>query len=123
MPQTTQIFSDITAIDTSLQLVVELELKAYDADYCAQLNGVIIAAPFTRFLFDLLSPIDFSIELYSGRLEIVKLIINDLEVLPIYLNQATPQTSFLDKPITWNFQIHQPFYQWYHTISGQGFIA
>ena len=123
MLQTTQTFSDITAIDTSLQLVVELELKTYDAEYTAQLNGVSIVAPSTRFLFDLFSPINFSIELTSGRLEIAKLIINDLEVLPLYLNQAIPQTSFLDKPTNWQFRIDQPFYQWYHTISGQGFIA
>lgn len=123
MFQIMQTFSDITAIDTSLQLVVELELKVYDAEYTAQLNGVNVVAPSTRFLFDLLSPIDFTIALTSGKLEIAKLTINDLEVLPLYLNQAAPQTNFLDTPTNWRFRIDQPFYQWYHCISGQGFIA
>jgi len=81
----------------------------------------------TTYYLDLLTTIDFSIEILSivegSGLEINLLEINKKQVLPIYLNRATPQTNYLDKVGTWKFSIKQPFYPWYHEISGQGFIA
>jgi hypothetical protein len=63
------------------------------------------------------------IEPNGGAVEIKLLSINGQEVLPKYQHLATPQTAWIDQPGTWEFDIHGPFYPWFHTISGQGWVA
>jgi hypothetical protein len=131
MPQDTQTFSDITDIDTGNKLRVIVVLKPLGTvKYRCNLNNHCVESSVelnTTYYLDLLTTIDFNIEIISivegSGLEINLLEINEKQVLPIYLNQATPQTNYLDKVGTWKFSINEPFYPWYHAISGQGFIA
>jgi len=131
MLQDTQTFSDITDIDTGNKLHVTVGVKTQGTvKYRCILNDHQVESTVnlnTTYYLDLLTTIDFSIEILSivegSGLEINLLEINKKQVLPIYLNRAIPQTNYLDKVGTWKFSIKQPFYPWYHAISGQGFIA
>jgi hypothetical protein len=131
MHQDIQTFSDITDIDTENKLQVTVVLKPQGiVKYRCTLNNHQVESTLdlnTTYYLDLLTTIDFSIEIISitegGGLEIKLLEINKKHVLPIYLNRASPQTNYLDKVGTWEFSINESFYPWYHEISGQGFIA
>jgi len=69
----------------------------------------------------LLSTIKFDCQVQTGAVEIVQIAINGQEVMPIYLNQSTPPTSWITD--TWALTIPGPFYPWYHWITGQGWTA
>ena len=131
MPQDIQTFSDITDIDTGDKLQVTVVLKPVGiVKYRCNLNNHYVESSVelnTTYYLDLLTQIDFNIEIISivegSGLEINLLEIDKKQVLPIYLNQATPQTNYLDRVGTWKFSTDQAFFPWYHKISGQGFIA
>jgi hypothetical protein len=55
-------------------------------------------------------------------IEIVSLKIDDHEIMPLYLNQSSPPTNYLNFTGTWTFKIPS-FYPWYHELTGQGWIA
>jgi hypothetical protein len=128
MYQDIQTFSDITAIDTTCQLVVELSITFHGhTKQQISLNEINIVAPYTRALFDLFSPIDLSINLLefdegTSGVE-VELSVNGLNVLPKYQHVSSKQTNYIDKLGIWKMEIPANFYTWYHAISGQGFIA
>jgi len=128
MPQDIQTFSDVTAIDTGCQLVVELTITQHgNTKQQIMLNGINIVAPYTRALFNLFSPIDLVVNLQdfdegSSGIE-VGLKVNELEVLPKYQHLADKGTCYIDKLGVWTMTIPANFYTWYHAISGQGFIA
>jgi hypothetical protein len=122
MHQDTKSFSDITAIDTRNQLQVAVELAVHDhAVYSFRVNGIPLRSANGVVCVDLLSTIEFDCQVQTGAVEIVRIAINGQEVMPIYLNQSVPQTSWVtDK---WTLTIPAPFYTWYHEITGQGWIA
>lgn len=112
-------FLDITAIDIANQLRVEIELIEHNnPDFAFTVNGI----PYqSRMYFGLLDQICFSCEISNGAVEVARITINGHEVLPIYLHLATPATNWITSP--WSFEIAEPFYPWYHQITGQGWIA
>ena len=121
MPQNTKSFLDITAIDTANQLQVAIELAVHDADYNFRVNGISVRSTNSVVCVDLLSTIQFDCQVQTGAVEVVRIAINGREVMPIYLNQSTPPTSWItDK---WALTIPEPFYPWYHWITGQGWTA
>jgi hypothetical protein len=112
-------FSDITAIDTSDQLEVEIELIGHNnAEYTFTVNDL-PAKP--KMYFDLLDSLNFCCNINNGAVEVAKLIINGHEVLPVYQHLANPATNWITH--NWTFTISGPFYPWYHEITGQGWIA
>ena len=122
MPQGTKNFLDITAIDTADQLQVAIELAVHDrAVYNFFVNGIPVRSKNSVICVDLLSTIQFDCGVKTGAVEVVQIAINGQQVMPIYLYQANPPTSWItDK---WALTIPAPFYTWYHRTTGQGWIA
>lgn len=124
-----QTFSDLTDIDTSNQLKVELELAIHGKiEYHFFVNGdEVLGTNFTN-TYDLLDPIRVMCTVdhfepgFSG-VEIKKLLINGVEVLPKYQHRASPSTAYIDFIGEWSLVIEQPFYVWYHVVTGQGWFA
>lgn len=122
MLQDIQNFSDITAIDTKDKLQVILEYKIHNSnDYIFSVNGISCDNSRTELLFDLLEPLEFKCKINNGAIEIVKLTINNYEIMPLYLHLANPKTSWIIE--SWYLHIPQSFYPWYHQLTGQGWIA
>jgi hypothetical protein len=59
----------------------------------------------------------------AGAVEIKLLSVNGTEVLPKYQHLAEPQTAWINQNGVWEFTTGSPFYPWFHTISGQGWVA
>jgi hypothetical protein len=122
MPQDTKSFLDITAIDTDNQLQVAIELAVHDhAVYNFCVNGIPLRSANSVVCVDLLSTIQFDCQVQTGAVEIVRIAVNGKEVMPIYLNQSDPPTSWITD--TWTLAIPEPFYPWYHWVTGQGWTA
>lgn len=124
-----QTFSDLTDIDTSHQLSIDLEIAVHgDIDYHFYINGNELAGTSVTYTHDLLTPIRLQCTVehfepgYSG-VEIKKLCINGLEILPKYQHKAHPTTAYIDFLGDWSLVIDKPFYVWYHELTGQGWIA
>jgi hypothetical protein len=121
-------FSDLTAIDTANCLSICLEIESHgNVEYKMQLNGNLITNSKTTIQIDLLAPIELTCQILDSNnghtaVEIKNLSINNIQVLPIYLNCAIPSTNWLNQVGKWEFKIPN-FYTWYHEITGQGWIA
>lgn len=122
MLQDIQTFSDITDIDTKDKLKVILEYKIHSSnDYSFFVNNINCDTVSTELLFNLLEPLEFKCNVNNGAIEIVKLLINNYEIMPLYLHLANPKTSWITN--SWHLHIPQSFYPWYHQLTGQGWIA
>ena len=114
-------FYEITVIDIDNKLDVEVELIEHDQPrYNFTVNGLPVVSHMT-FSFCLLDTLDFRCQVENGAVEVKKITINGQEVMPIYLHLAEPKTSWITDQ--WQFVIPQPFYPWYHLITGQGWTA
>jgi len=122
-------FSDITAIDTAGQLSIKLQLQFHGStESLITLNGHVIKSDSVDLEINLFDPIKLSIDLLSfnegtSGIEIQTLTVNGLEVLPKYQHLASKPTNYIDQLGIWTFKIPPPFYVWYHTTTGQGWIA
>ena len=127
MHQDIRTFSDVLDINTQDQLQVQLVIIPHgNIHYRLRLNGHLVSDSDTTYTFDLLSSVHLKcriIESNGGAVEIKLLKINGTEVLPKYQHLATPPTAWIDREGTWQFDIHGAFYPWFHTISGQGWVA
>jgi len=72
----------------------------------------------------LIDPISFAVRIQRQHPQAVKLVlaIDDKEIIPKYQHLAQPATDYLDSNDVWTLDIPS-FYPWYHTITGQGWIA
>ena len=127
MHQDSQNFSDVMAIDPNKQLKVHLLLATHgDIDYTLTINDQIITELETVTCLNLFDDIDLKIVVNENKdnasIEIKSLKINEKEVLPLYQYLASEKTCWI-KQGEWNYYITAPFYSWYHTTSGQGWIA
>ena len=129
MPQNIQNFSDLSDINTQSQLSIDLVVQRHGAIDCdVWLNDQLILDNEYEVQLDLLDHIQLKCRVrsfaegYSG-LEIVKFTINGLKVLPLYQHLSSDGTCYLDRVGDWHLHIPSPFYTWYHTITGQGWIA
>lgn len=112
-------FLDITAIDVSNKLLVTVDLKEHDnPKFEFTVNGLSLK---TQMYFDLLDSLHFSCDISNGAVEVVKITINNKEILPVYQHLASPATAWITE--NWKFEMPGPFYPWYHEITGQGWIA
>ena len=68
--------------------------------------------------------IDISIQINRQHPDavIVTVVIDGYEIIPLYLNYATPPTNYIDSNDIWTFKIPN-FYTWLHEVTGQGWIA
>lgn len=129
MHQDTKTFSDITDIETVHALTVELECKIHGNCLAyIMLNDRRIVYPKATVKVNLFDPITLRINVLefeegTSGVEIVKFTVNGLEVLPKYRHCANKDTTYIDTYDDWVLEIPYPFYEWYHDISGQGWIA
>lgn len=114
-------FYEVTVIDIENQLKVEIELIEHDnPEYTFTVNDLAVVSHLT-FAFCLLDELQFKCKISNGAVEVAKIIINGLEVLPKYQHLANPATNWITTD--WELTIPAPFYAWYHNITGQGWIA
>ena len=116
-----------TIIQDDRFLRVKIKLKSHGhVQYQARINK----QEFTDSIetqVHIFAPIDFSIVLTefaegSSGVEIVEFTVNELEILPLYQHLANPATNYIDSLGTWTMYIPRPFFQWHHTVSGQGWL-
>ena len=69
----------------------------------------------------LLDPISITVN-KDHDTKIESILIDDFELIPGY-NHLLPNSSpFVSAGVTWKFQIEEPFYQWKHLITHQGWL-
>lgn len=122
-------FSDLTDIDTDELLEVSVKLKRHGGvNFIFTIND----DEFTDLCFAKRYPLGtvlrFECKLIdfvenSGAIEIEMVSVNGKQILPVYLHQAMPQTSYIAFAGSWRFELSKPFYPWYHELTGQGWIA
>lgn len=68
--------------------------------------------------------IDLSVQICRDHPDavILSLTIDDYEILPKHQHLALPPVNYIDFNGIWTFKIPN-FYPWYHSITGQGWIA
>lgn len=118
-------FLDLQATNPTLAVSVSLKIHG-TVTYFASINR----QPFQGSLettIPLHSEIYFVIQLQefnegTSGIEIERFTVNDLEVLPKYQHYADPRTNYIDKLGVWRLRIPHPFYTWYHTVTGQGWL-
>jgi len=73
---------------------------------------------------NLMDPVNISIQIerqHPQALE-VSLLIDNYEIIPKYLHCAVPPTHYIDFNEEWSISIPN-FYRWYHSTTGQGWVA
>lgn len=129
MLQDTQSFSELTDIDTTELLEVNVVLRKHgDIDFTFSVND----DKFSDLMFSKKYPINtlliFKCQLHdfienSGAVEVVSISVNGREILPKYQHHGVPASAYFDFSTKWVLQLDRPFYSWYHEITGQGWIA
>ena len=120
-----QNFSQIMDIDTNKKLVISYELKIHrDVSYNFYINNTFIDNNKGEIFLNLDDLVNFSFKniIGDGAIEIIKICINDIEILPMYLNKAIPPTNWIENISDWSFSIPNPFYSYIQEITGQGEI-
>jgi hypothetical protein len=126
-------FSEATVIKSDLMLDVNLVISPRGGEaYCEiELNQKLLFAGLVSEKTNLNAKIPLCDPLYlkffvkrthPQAIHIDLLTVDGREVLPLYLNQTSPPTSYLDFTGHWVLSIPN-FYTWYHEITGQGWIA
>jgi hypothetical protein len=136
-------YSDLTDIDTRLHLVIELTtvgIPTVDVNinskkyHYSELSAPVVIEDY----LPLLDTIDIGVVLsnkhytleYETAVTIIRLCIDDIELIPRYDHLAdyvndhhnkTP-THYLGFNGKWTLTIDQPFYRWLHCHSGQGWL-
>jgi len=122
MPQDIKNFYNLLAINTANKLNVEIVLQPHDsAEYRFTINEQTVDTQNAILYFDLFDTFHFNCSIIKGAVEVIKIAINGHEIMPVYLHLAEPSTNWITSK--WELNITEPFYPWYHKITGQGWIA
>jgi hypothetical protein len=112
-------------INTNNRLVIDYELKIYKAvSYEFYINNTLTIDTKGKVFLDLTDLVHFSFKNISsdGAIEIIKITVNDVEILPKYLNRANPPTNWIENINNWTFLIDKPYYSYIQEITGHGEI-
>jgi hypothetical protein len=125
-------FSEATAIKSKLYFPVELMLSPIEQCVCvALINNTVVhdgllTGPKSILVNNITvdGPIDIKIIITRQHPESVEvgIRIDGRDIIPIYQHLAKPQTNYLNFNGEWQLSIPN-FYTWYHTVTGQGWIA
>lgn len=123
-------FYEATGIRPNLKLEIVLRVKPVgNVKTRIQINDTSWAIDITKEeLFthevNLNDPINIQIQITRHHPEAlaIELEIDGNKILPKYQHLATPPTDYIDFDNTWSLKIPN-FYPWYHTITGQGWVA
>lgn len=128
MPHDIKTFSQALAINPKLLVKVIYKLHG-KVDGRVELNGMTCEAGVTNtFVLDILEHINLVSHIISftegsSGVEIVSLTANGYEALPKYQHLSSHGTIYHDWVGEMRLDINEPFYRWYHTATGQGWIA
>ena len=116
-------FLDLLDINTDKLLHVKVTLSQHGSvEYMFTINGV----PTTELKVPLLDSIVLECRVVSvsdhSNITIERIEINGLEVMPKYLHLSEPASNFLNNTGVWQLVISEPFYRWYHRVTGQGWL-
>lgn len=115
-------FSEASDINTQDQLTAYLKFDTHnDAVYKLRVNNIPVNNKESTWTFNLFDTITLECDVEQGAVEIVNFSINNIEVLPKYQHFSNSATVWIDQQ--WDMEIPSPFYVWYHSISGQGWVA
>lgn len=72
----------------------------------------------------LTDPIDISVQIYRRHPDavVIKLLLDNNEIIPLYQEHANPPTCYHNTTGTWRLTLPS-FYPWLHEKTGQGWIA
>lgn len=124
-------FSEATTIKPTLTVRLKLTVTPVGCVPCLVKFGTKVLYEDTiketqKFELDLplMDPIDLTVQIYRHHPDavVLTLSIDDYDILPKHQHLATPPTDYIDFNSVWSFKIPN-FYPWYHTITGQGWIA
>jgi len=125
-------FYEATGIRSDLTLKIVLEVRAVDICPCQirindqlEFYGDLIGTNVFIKHVNINDPINVDITVdrtHPQAVELLRLDIDERQVLPLYCDLAVPPTIYIDFTGTWTFKIPK-FYPWYHSITGQGWIA
>ena len=125
-------FYEATVIRPRLELDISVSLKPVGSCYInfkfneqEYFNGVLDSQQTINIRSGLNELLKFEITPRRQHPEAViveKITVNGHEIMPVYLHKSNPPTNYIDFNSTWSIEIPN-FYQWYHNITGQGWIA
>lgn len=127
MPHDIKTFSDTLGIDPKLNVTVTLQVHGR-VGFSFFINGKRCSEGANYFQFDLLDALKLESKIVqyaqgSSAVEITEFSVNGYNVLPLYQHRSSSGNCYHDWIGSWAMVIDKPFYQWYHDVSGQGWIA
>lgn len=113
-------FYELVAINPQM-LVVHTVVKITGfGTAVVQLNDKTLLLSESMMYLNILEPLKFQITVSGGcTAEVLKFTIDSVDVLR-YQHLATPPGTAVTS--TWCIDIPEPFYRWYHRVSGQGWL-
>jgi hypothetical protein len=127
MPQDIKTFSDLLDIDPQLDISITIKVHGlvagavyFNEQPCHE--GVNHFTAGLRESLHLISTITHFDE-GTSAIEIVDFTVNGYNVIPTYQHLSSTGNGYHDFCGSWSFLVIQPFYPWYHQVSGQGWIA
>lgn len=127
-------FYEATVIKPELTVDLEIHLKAVGSLPCEiQLNNQVLFSDIISgtMVFKRKLPLmsDILIEISVDRVHPEAVIVENINVdnyniIPAYQHVCSFDTNYIDfNNETWRLNISGGFYPWYHSVSGQGFVA
>jgi hypothetical protein len=120
-------FSDTLDINPKLEVTITVQIHGYISGR-VDFNGVRCYAGANHFQIGLLDNLELVsvIDKYvegSSAIEITEFTVNGYNVIPLYQHHSSSGNAYHDWVGKWQMDIPGPFYPWYHTVSGQGWVA
>lgn len=122
-----QNFFEALVIKPELAVSVTVKFHGYIMGH-VEFNGQRCVEGVNHFQIGLLDTISLvsNITKYvegSSAIEITDFTVNGYNVIPLYQHHSSSGNAYHDWVGIWQMEISDPFYVWYHTVSGQGWIA
>lgn len=124
-------FYEATVIKPKLKLTVILTLNPNEQCVCVALvngevvhDGLLTGPKAINCLVSNNNPIEIKVIMTRQHPEAVAVgvTVDNLPIIPLYQQYASPPTDYIDYNGEWTLLIPN-FYPWYHTVTGQGWIA
>lgn len=141
---TTQRFSDLQDIDTSIEVTVNIRPYVTQTAPLAQVKvnnevlffGMLTEEVVVRTTVELLKKFNITVELLDkskpeDAIALVSVKIDDFEVIPGYIQHATYDNAYTERTQptcmlgsegVWTLDIPEPFYRWKHRVTHQGWL-
>lgn len=120
-------FSDTLVIKPKLDVTITVVYHGYILGR-VEFNGQPCYEGVNHFQIGLRDPmsLDSNIIKYvegSSAIEITEFTVNGYNVIPKYQHLSSSGNAYHDWIGLWHMEINDPFYPWYHRVSGQGWVA